>query len=313
MSDGPRLALVQGNIPQEVKNRLPSLAVIIDPHVRLTRTLRGAQPAPDLIVWPETMLPGCPYTQADMGDLVGALARDVKTPLLIGCTRFAPHPQRDRWIHYNCQAWVGADGRLGAAYDKRRLVPCGEYIPLRGVAPWLPEIVRNMVGYVPDVTPGVADPPLFEVAGAPFGVVICNESTFPGVSRATRRSGARFIVNPTNDGWFKESAELDQVVAICVFRAIENRVGFVRSANTGISCFIDPDGRVRSRLEVGGKQKSVEGTLTDVVRLDSRRPLALAVGEWPAYLAVLLSALLGLWLWRAAPTAPAAPTGSEPR
>lgn len=300
--DGPRIGLVQASIPQDVKlERRDITETITEPHITLSEQLLAADPAPELIIWPETMFVGCPFSDPEERDRLGAMARFMGRPMLIGCNRMAPSADDpdDRWRAHNTVALVHPDGRLGAHYDKRRLVQGGEYIPLRDQLPWIQAVVKNMVGYVPDNTAGTEAVRFSLSDDSPgFGVVICNESTFPWLSRQTVAAGARFLVNPTNDGWFKESSELEQVVAICTFRAIENRVGLVRAGNTGISCFIDPDGRVRRRLLVDGKHKNVRGTLVDVVRLDTRVPLARSVGEGVAYLALLVSLLLGLGCWR---------------
>jgi len=298
LTPGPRIGVVQGNIPQDVKLR-QGVSEITDPHVDLTRALARAPERPELIVWPETMLPGCPFSEVGPRDLVRSLAKDAGLPLLVGCTRAERSgPADEPWRHFNSMVLVRPDGAMGPVYDKRRLVPCGETIPLRDVFAWLPSLVRNMVGYVPDVAPG-SETVLFPIGAEQLGVVTCNESTFPALARGARARGARILVNATNDGWFKESGELWQVVAISCLRAIENRAAVVRAANTGISCVIDPVGRVTHRIDAGGRVMSVRGTLNERVELDDRVPWALVVGDAVAYAAIGWSLVVALWAWRA--------------
>jgi apolipoprotein N-acyltransferase len=296
---GPRLGLIQGNIPQAIKlERMDTVATILEPHVALTRQLAQEHPRLELIIWPETMMPGLPLDIARDHDFATRLARTIATPLLLGTNRLSRGGEpAAAWREHNTILHFDATGELLGLYDKRQLVQGGEYLPLRDVLPWVASVVRNMVGYVPDLTPGTALG-RFATPQVPFGVVICNESTFPGLTRELAANGARFIINPTNDGWFEQSAELDQVVAICCFRAIENRVSFIRAANTGISCFIDPCGRVQRQLEVAGAIKAVRGTLVDTVQLDDRQPPQRWVGDAVAYIALALTTLLVGWCRR---------------
>jgi apolipoprotein N-acyltransferase len=101
-----------------------------------------------------------------------------------------------------------------------------------------------------------------------------------------------FLLNLSNDGWFLHSAELPQHLAASVFRAVENRVGMARAVNTGISCFIEPDGRVHDPVAVGGKVvgPEVDGYRVARVTVDSRRTLYARAGDWFALLCI------GLWI-----------------
>ena len=74
------------------------------------------------------------------------------------------------------------------------------------------------------------------------------------------------MVNITNDAWFCDTSELDQHLAILVFRAIENRVCITRAANTGISSFVAPSGEIYGFLARDGKYREVEGVLCDKIR-----------------------------------------------
>ena len=111
------------------------------------------------------------------------------------------------------------------------------------------------------------------------------------------KKGAAFMVNITNEGWFGETA-LHQKVAASVFRAVENRVFVVRATNTGISCFIDPYGRITGRVQKDGKDTLVEGYLTRPVYLSEERTFYTEHGDLFAYLCLLVSVvMIGASLW----------------
>jgi apolipoprotein N-acyltransferase len=139
---------------------------------------------------------------------------------------------------------VSPDGLSTGRYDKVHLVPFGEYVPLK----WLLSFAGKMVAQVGDFSSGDKGRTLaWRQAGPPIGVQICFEIIFPGLSRALVKNGAGMLVNLTNDAWFDKSSAAYQHFAMTVFRAVENRRVLVRCANTGISGFIDPVGRIIAR------------------------------------------------------------------
>jgi apolipoprotein N-acyltransferase len=133
-----------------------------------------------------------------------------------------------------------------------------------------------------------------------FGVPICYEDVMPYVMRNFVWEGGRrrvdFLVNISNDGWFLHSDELPQHLAICVFRAVENRVGIARAVNTGISGFIDPSGHIYSLVEQDGRAHGpgVVGYRVAAVKLDQRSAFYGRRGDWFVLLCVL--GTLALWM-----------------
>jgi apolipoprotein N-acyltransferase len=165
-------------------------------------------------------------------------------------------------------------------------VPFAEFIPLAATFPRLRGWVRELSGLtIPDMRPGSGFP-LWEVAGARFGLQICFEGIFPEISREIARKGADFTVNISNDGWFRDSAELDQMLVMARFRAVESRIGFIRATNTGISAFIEPSGRLGAVLEAGGRRKEVKGMLTARVKVTGASSLYRALGDWACWAAL---------------------------
>jgi len=163
--------------------------------------------------------------------------------------------------------------RFMGRYDKMHLVPFGEYIPLRDVLP----LVGHLTPFQRGLTPG-DEAVIFELPAAfegavptRFAALICYEDVMPALVRQFTRSGADFLVNLTDEGWYRIPGELRQHMAMAVFRAVENRTTVVRAANTGISCFIDPTGRIYECVsrQVGGRSRvrNVAGVASAPVRL----------------------------------------------
>jgi apolipoprotein N-acyltransferase len=217
---------------------------------------------------------------------------------------------------YNSALVYNRDGKQRRErYDKNHLVPFGEYVPffqtkflgidLHWLYRWLNKLSPFSYGGKKDYsfTPGsklTAFKLETETGTYYFGVPICYEDATPPVIRRFAWNGAQrrvdFLVNISNDGWFLHSNELPQHLAICVFRAVENRVGIARAVNTGISGFIDPNGRIYSVVEKNGRSvgAGIVGYDIQPMYLDRRASLYGRLGDWFAVACVLLSAVL--WL-----------------
>jgi len=145
----------------------------------------------------------------------------------------------DEVDYYNSAFFIHPLGKVAGRYDKVHLVPYGEYVPLKQ---WLP-FVDKIVEQVGDFKTGAAGEVLVS-EDYRLGVLICYEGIFPNLSAAMARNGARLLVNITNDAWYGATSAPYQHFSMAVFRAVENRRVLIRSANTGISGFIDPAGRI---------------------------------------------------------------------
>ncbi|MFC1475990.1 apolipoprotein N-acyltransferase [Candidatus Zixiibacteriota bacterium] len=199
--------------------------------------LAGEQTS-DLIIWPETAVPG--YLRANTSRLreLQALSREVHTPILLGTLEYRTVGP-GQYVYYNA-AHQAAAGRLGPQYHaKLQLVPMGEWIPFSDRVKILKDI---HVGQA-DFTAG-HEYVLFDHPQGPYAALICFESAFPELARNFVRRGARFLVNITNDGWYGFTPGPYQHAHMCVMRAIENRIPLARSANSGISMFVDRVGRI---------------------------------------------------------------------
>ena len=232
------VAAVQGNIPQDQKWQPAFQRETIDTYLRLSGELFAAK-TPQLIVWPETALPFYPYEHPLFLRLHSELTRPRQTYLLTG----APHREKvssDSQLTYANSAFLlSPEGLVIGRYDKQHLVPFGEYIPFRRILGFASPLVETLG----DFAPGQTNAPLL-CQNSRIGVLICFESIFPEISRKQAEAGANLLVTLTNDAWFGKSSAPWQHLAMGVFRAVETRKTLVRAANTGISAFIDPLGRI---------------------------------------------------------------------
>jgi apolipoprotein N-acyltransferase len=151
---------------------------------------------------------------------------------------------------FNSSILVGADGREGGQYNKRHLVLFGERLPFEDVFPFIQRLAPLGFSCAPGQTSTV-----FRLSkpAVTFSSLICFEDTIALLARESVKNGARLLINQTNDAWFDGSSAAVQHMAHCVFRCIENRVPAVRSANTGVTCFIDALGRIEFFEDKGRK------------------------------------------------------------
>lgn len=247
-----RVSVIQGNISQELKWAPAARAYILDRYARLT--VRAAADKPDLIIWPEASAPGLLGEDGEVFQEIFSLSKEAKTPLLIGAVA------DDNQKYYNSVLLIEPSGAIVGRYDKIHLVPFGEYIPLKNVFSFLETIAP-----IGDIEGGTKFT-IFESHSRPgrapekFAVLICFEDLFPELSREFVRRGAGFLVNITNDAWYKKTNAAHQHFQACVFRAVENRVFLARSANTGVSGFINPWGKIISLVgDESGKNIFISG------------------------------------------------------
>ena len=236
-----RIVIVQGNIDQTEKWDPAYQLSTIEKYLELSKP----EPAnrPDLLVWPETAMPFYFVNDDLLTNMVIEGIRSGGTDTLLGSPAYAWKDGRIQY--YNRAFMVLSDGTIADAYDKAHLVPFGEYVPLKR---WLP-FLGKMVEHVGDFSTGSVGDTL-DWRGHKIGTLICYELIFPFLSRTAVQNGADLLVNITNDAWYGKTSAPYQHFSMAVFRAVETRRALVRSANTGISGFIDPLGRIVSKTPV---------------------------------------------------------------
>lgn len=234
-----RLALIQPNINGSVKWD----QAFRDSTMKLLEDMTVEAPESRMVVWPETAVPF--YIRHDAREFAGLklLAVRKRSYLLVGLPDYVRSQGRVRF--YNSAMMLTPEGDPAGEYRKIHLVPFGEMFPFEDRF----EILRKINFGEGDFSPGT-DHTVFEVDGLRFGVAICFESIYPGLVREFVGRGANAIVNITNDEWFGPSLGPYQHAQMAVMRAVEFRIGVARCANTGISMFVDPYGRVTSRTEI---------------------------------------------------------------
>lgn len=225
------VAILQGNIPQDVKWLPSALRPTLARYRRLNRMAEGR-----LVIWPEAAIPALAHQVPDYLEALDAGAEARERTLLVGVLQWA---ERDDPL-YNA---VYALGRDKGRYYKRHLVPFGEYFPV-------PDFMRAIMDGVnmrySSFTHGPEEQPLIEVDGAGLGISICFEDVFAyEVRKALPEAG--ILVNMTNDAWFDGTSAPYQHLQIARMRAMESGRPMLRATQTGISAAIGPDGRIAAR------------------------------------------------------------------
>ncbi|MBI4597754.1 MAG: apolipoprotein N-acyltransferase [Candidatus Omnitrophica bacterium] len=282
-----RVAVVQGNIPQEQKWDEAFVERISQRYESLTA--EAAATHPDLIVWPETSVPGYFGGDEELTQRMLRVAKHTQLPLLVG----APVLVRgEHWLTLrNSAVLLSAAGDILDRYDKLHLVPFGEFIPGERTFPWL----RRVLPPIGDFTPGdryTVFNSQFEIRNSkfPFSTLICFEDIFPSLARRFVRDGARMLVVITNDAWFGPTAAAYQHAQASTFRAVELRVPVVRAANTGWSGCIDATGRwIGSVHDASGRELFVEGTRACEIRQGPANSAYLRFGDWFAFVCIAIT------------------------
>lgn len=241
-----RVTLVQPAIPQNQKWDQARATETLNTIEKVTfdAANRGAS---DLIIWPEAVTPWALRRDPNVAPWLASVAKRTGRPLLLGSisTEGAGTAQ-EAWSN---GAFV-VTPTLGVeepGYAKRKLVPFGEYVPLRAVLGWLSKFVP--IGG--DFQRGESARPLtvmVERSPLLLGVLICYEDIFPELARESVLSGAQALVVLTNNGWFGEGGAAYQHAAHSVLRAIETRRPVIRCGNAGWSGWIDEFGYIRATL-----------------------------------------------------------------
>ncbi len=239
-----RAAVVQGGMYAREEHGLEGRAETFERYQRLTRG--AASVGADLVIWPEAAVPGAiPYDPGALG-LLYRTAHETGAPLLVGSGgRDKATPGTGNTAVANSAFLISPRGAVAGRYDKVRLLPFNEYLPLRSLVPW-PDWVASpeMV----DATAG-RGPTVFITEGRRYAVLICWENLFAADFRAAARQGVDFVVSLTNEAFTRSEAGHAQMFTMNLFRAIENGLPVVRVATTGISAVVAPDGRVIGRVE----------------------------------------------------------------
>jgi len=290
-----RIALIQANIPQELKWAVSSRDFIVNKFLGISAEA-VIKDKPDLVIWPEASFPELMGRDTALYSKLRDSVREWEVPLLFGAVA-----QEDGG-YYNSAFLLSSRGEFSDEYRKIHLVPFGEFIPFRKTFGFLETVVP-----IGDFYPG-REFKIFTVNGRDkdnrvkqykFAVLICFEDTFPDLSRRFVREGAGFLVNITNDAWFGRSGAPFQHLQSSVFRAVENRVWVARAANTGVSAVIDSKGNIKNMVrDRQGRAIFSEGYL--IYRVGSIEPggsFYTRNGDILVYLCCVFVFAGGLWVF----------------
>jgi apolipoprotein N-acyltransferase len=248
-------------------------------------SLAPAQPAPDLVVWPEVP---APFTFVDprFAERAQRLARSSGHPFLTGVIEWkrvldtSGASPRTVLGPYNSAVMLDGSGRRVFSYDKMTLVPFGEFEPF--------PLIHHVVTSVSEEVGGFREGSDYSVGqlsnGLRFGTFICYEAIFPNEVRQFAGSGANLFINISNDGWFGRSAAPTQHLRMARVRAVENRRWLVRATNNGYTVSVDPYGRIVARLA-----PDIRGALDAPYEFRTDRTFYTRWGDWVGWLSVLAS------------------------
>lgn len=269
------VALVQANVEQSTKWRPEHLKQIKEEYLALTEPLFGRA---DLVIWPEGAIPSFANYLNDYLTPLHEKSAATQTSFILGAALLEPDQR-----YYNSVIGLGnARGR----YDKRQLVPFGEYVPLE-------KLLRGLIAFFNLPMSGFSAGESAEVLVTPkahIASAICYEIAYPELVRdnASRlQSAPGFLLTVSNDAWFGRSLGPAQHMQIAQMRALENALALVRSTVTGITAVTDRFGQIQTRLP-----SYDVGVLKTRVNLHTSSTPWQRFGLWPVAIVCLL--LLGV-------------------
>jgi len=240
---------------------------------------------PDLIIWPEVPAPFS-WEDNHFSKIASSLATRAGHPFLAGDVEWKQETLANGHTGqapYNGAVLVDTQGQRIFTYDKRHLVPFGEYEPFPLIHRVVQSVSDEVGGFHKGSTASVGTLP----GGYKFGVYICYEAIYPGEIREFAANGANLLINISNDGWFGKSAAAQQHLLMARVRAVENRRWVLRVTNSGLTASIDPYGRIDQRIP-----RDVRGAID--LPYDFRTDITLYTrfGDWFAWMCVLVSVIL---------------------
>jgi apolipoprotein N-acyltransferase len=278
-----RVAVIQGNIEQEDKWNPDLRDAITDKYLAMTRQALAA--GATFIMWPESSTPF--YFERDLvrGASIRRLTTEAGVTLLIGSDQVEPvkattPDQKPEARYYNAAFLVKPDGQVGAVYRKMHLVPFGEYVPLANLLFFVGPIVEAVSAF----TPG-ADPVLLPIGDHLASTAICYEVIFPNLIRRFVQDGSELLTTITNDAWYGRSSAAYQHWDQASMRAIEQGRYLARAANTGISGFVDPYGRIIEKTDLFH-----EAVVVGDLRFIKTRTIYSRIGDLVAWLSLAVTA-----------------------
>ena len=266
-----KIGVIQGNYDSAEKWDYISTDMIVDDHLKLTED--AVREGAEIVLWAETSLPFTLYEYGYDSHLISQAAEELGVTIIVG-TMTEP----DGYL-YNTLLCYTPDGLINETrYYKRRLVPFGEYVPMRKIIDATLPFLAEVGVLSDDMTPG-KDGSVFELEKTKAGALICFDSIYENLTRDTVKNGAEIILLSTNDSWFSDSSAIYMHNNQARFRAVECGRYIARSANTGLSSFISNTGEILGTLE-----PLTEGVLCAELVNQTTRTLYSVIGNVFVYL-----------------------------
>ena len=269
------VGLIQGDIDQDHKWDPVYQNNTIASYLSLSQQAYN-QSHPRLLIWPETATPFFFQSDSQYASQISSFVKSNNLYLLFGSPAY--DYTHSGMHYYNSAFLMGPDGTILGRYDKRHLVPFGEYLPLRHLFFFLKKLTDTIGAF----TPG-RQGNLLKFGNVRIGTLICYEIIFPQLSADDVRDGANLLVTITDDAWFGNTSAPYQHLSMAVFRAVENERFVVRAANTGISAVIAPTGKI-----LASTQLFVPAFIDDTVALINANTFYSDHGDVFAFACILL-------------------------
>jgi apolipoprotein N-acyltransferase len=278
------VAAIQGDVPRArtLATQLNDWMVTLN-HVSATQALSrevtaGKEPAPDIVIWPENSTDIDPTLYPPVYQEIASAAATIKAPILVGAV--LQNPVRNASL-----LWLPGKGPV-ASYVKQKLVPFGEYIPLRSLI----SKITSLTALQPTNFVAGDKTVVFQVGKIRLGAMICWEVGFDSIARSEVAAGANLLTMPSNDATYEREGETTgesgQQLAMARIRAVEHDRSVVVASTTGYSAIVAPDGQLIARSGIW-QQAELESRVPLVTHIT----LADRVGTWPEYGIVAVTAL----------------------
>jgi apolipoprotein N-acyltransferase len=265
-------ALLQPSISQEMRWDSTSLMEIFKRMMDMTDT--ATRSGASIVIWPESTVPLSYATTDFYRSAIESVSRQLKVDVILGSVAEDPENSATVWN----AAFLVSEGKTIGHYDKIRLVPFGEYVPLRKML----FFARKLVHQVGNFEFGTKDTPL--VGLLHYGPAICYEIVFPMIPRTQVIHGADVLVTITNDAWYDGTSAPRQHLNQARLRAVETDRYLLRAATTGISAFVDPTGRVVEEIPMNR-----QGIIYARFQPRQTTTLYVRLGDWFAWVACFVT------------------------
>lgn len=263
-----KVAMVQGNVPQELKWSPEYRTTILNLYPKLTDNYWNN----DIIIWPEGAIPLESHHARDYINYVDATAKQHHAVLITGIPTAVDHSFK----FYNSILMLGESQ---GAYYKRHLVPFGEYVPLEN-------ILRGLIGFfdipMSDFIPGPWEQPLLKAKDIKLAVFICYEIAYSNIVWHDLPQ-AQLLITLSDDAWFGDSFAPAQHLQIAISRAQQTGRYLLFSGNNGITAIISPQGKITASVP-----QFIETVLTGTVYAMQGSTPWVRIGNTPVLIIIFL-------------------------